>query len=66
MLGNAIAGTVGDQVVRPVVKSQLIVDDYALVTVGKIKFIKGEEKMITLGMFGHVFYLPNFRSKASD
>lgn len=56
MVEGALVGWVGDDLLRPLIKSTLVVDDYALLTVGKMKG-NGKERVVTIGMFGHVFYL---------
>ena len=53
-LGNAIFGTISEKVVRVYVKSQLEVEDYYLLNVGKM-YYDGEKRVVTLGAFNHVF-----------
>ena len=55
-LGNALAGTIGEAVVRVYVKSQLRVEDYKVVNIGKM-YYDGEKRVVTIGAFNHVFCL---------
>ena len=55
-IGNAIAGTLSEKVVHLYVKSQLKVEDYTLLNVGKMNY-DGEKRVVTIGAFNHVFCL---------
>lgn len=55
-IGNAIAGTLSEKVVHLYVKSQLKVEDYTLLNVGKMNY-DGEKWVVTIGAFNHVFCL---------
>lgn len=55
-LGNAIAGTISEAVVKVYVKSQLKVDNYYVLNVGKM-YYDGEKRVVTIGAFNHVFCL---------
>lgn len=55
-LGNVIVGTISEKVVRLYVKSQLKVEDYKVLNVGKM-YYDGEQRVVTIGAFGHVFCL---------
>ena len=45
-----LAGDMSKSVVKPVINATMSVDDYYLVTVGRIS-----DKTISVGVFGHVF-----------
>ena len=55
-IGNAIAGTLSEKVVHLYVKSQLKVENYTLLNVGKMNY-DGERRVVTIGAFNHVFCL---------
>lgn len=55
-IGNALAGTISEAVVRIYVKSQLKVEDYKVLNVGKM-YYDGEKRVVTIGAFNHVFCL---------
>ena len=55
-IGNAIAGTISEAVVKVYVKSQLKVDNYYVLNVGKM-YYDGEKRVVTIGAFNHVFCL---------
>ena len=55
-IGNAIAGTISEAVVKVYVKSQLKVDNFYVLNVGKI-YYEGEKRVVTIGAFNHVFCL---------
>ena len=55
-IGNAIAGTLSEKVVQLYVKSQLKVENYTLLNVGKMNY-DGERRVVTIGAFNHVFCL---------
>ena len=55
-IGNAIAGTISEAVVKVYVKSQLKVENYYVVNVGKMHY-DGEKRVVTIGAFNHVFCL---------
>ena len=55
-IGNALAGTISEAVVRVYVKSQLKVEDYKVLNVGKM-YYDGEKRVVTIGAFNHVFCL---------
>lgn len=55
-IGNAIAGTISEAVVKVYVKSQLKVENYYVLNVGKM-FYDGEKRVVTIGAFNHVFCL---------
>jgi hypothetical protein len=55
-IGNAIAGTLSEKVVHLYVKSQLKVENYTLLNVGKMNY-NGERRVVTIGAFNHVFCL---------
>lgn len=55
-IGNAIAGTISEAVVKVYVKSQLNVDNYYVLNVGKM-YYDGEKRVVTIGAFNHVFCL---------
>ena len=55
-LGNAIVGTISEKVVHIYVKSQLKVDNYQIINVGK-RYYDGEKRVVTIGAFNHVFCL---------
>ncbi len=53
-IGNTIVGTISESVVRVYVKSQLKVEDYKVLNVGKM-YYDGEKRVVTIGAFNHVF-----------
>ena len=55
-LGGAIVGTISEKVVRIYVKSQLRVEDYKVLNVGKM-YYNGEKRVVTIGAFNQVFCL---------
>ena len=55
-IGNAIAGTISEAVVKVYVKSQLKVDNYYVLNIGKM-YYDGEKRVVTIGAFNHVFCL---------
>ena len=55
-LGNAIVETISEKVVHIYVKSQLKVDNYQIINVGKM-YYDGEKRVVTIGAFNHVFCL---------
>ena len=55
-IGNAIAGTISETVVKVYVKSQLKVENYSLVNVGRM-YYDGDKRVVTIGAFNHVFCL---------
>ena len=55
-LGNAIAGTLSEAVVKVYVKSQLKVENHYVLNVGKM-YYDGEKRVVTIGAFNHVFCL---------
>lgn len=55
-LGNAIAGTLSEKVVHLYVKSQLKVENYYVLNVGKM-YYDGDKRVVTIGAFNHVFCL---------
>ena len=55
-IGNAITGTISEMVVKVYVKSQLKVENYYVLNVGKM-YYDGEKRVVTIGAFNHVFCL---------
>ena len=55
-LGNAIAGTLSEAIVKVYVKSQLKVENHYVLNVGKM-YYDGEKRVVTIGAFNHVFCL---------
>lgn len=55
-LGNVLAGSISEAVARVYVKSQLKVEDYKVLNVGKM-YYDGEKRVVTIGAFNHVFCL---------
>lgn len=55
-IGNAIVGTLSEKVVQLYVKSQLKVENYYVLNVGKM-YYDGEKRVVTIGAFNHVFCL---------
>jgi hypothetical protein len=55
-IGNAIAGSISEAVVKVYVKSQLKVENYYVLNVGKM-YYDGEKRVVTIGAFNHVFCL---------
>ena len=55
-IGNAIAGTISETVVKVYVKSQLKVENYYVLNVGKM-YYDGDKRVVTIGAFNHVFCL---------
>lgn len=55
-LGNVLTGTISEAVVRIYVKSQLKVEDYKVLNVGRM-YYDGEKRVVTIGAFNHVFCL---------
>ena len=55
-IGNAIAGTLSEKVVHLYVKSQLKVENYYVLNVGKM-YYDGDKRVVTIGAFNHVFCL---------
>ena len=55
-IGNAIAGTISETVVKVYVQSQLKVENYSLVNVGRM-YYDGDKRVVTIGAFNHVFCL---------
>jgi hypothetical protein len=55
-IGNAIAGTISEAVVKVYVKSQLKVEYYYVLNVGKM-YYEGEKRVVTIGVFNQVFCL---------
>ena len=58
-LGDLIGGKVSEKLVRLYVENQLGVDEYAVANVGKMSY-KGEEHIVSIGAFNHVFSLMKF------
>lgn len=52
---NIISGALIPFVVKNILETQLSVDNYFLFSVGNICNLEGEKKIISVGMFGHVF-----------
>jgi len=55
-IGNAIVGSISEKVAHVYVDSQLNVDDYSVLNVGKM-YYDGETRVVTIGAFNHVFCL---------
>jgi hypothetical protein len=55
-IGNAIAGTISEAVVKVYVKNQLEVENYHVLNTGKM-YYDGEKRVVTIGAFNHVFCL---------
>ena len=55
-IGNAITGTISEMVVKVYVKSQLKVENYYVLNVGKM-YYDGEKRVVTIGAFNHVLCL---------
>lgn len=55
-IGNAILGAVNEKLAHTWVNSQLKVTDYKVLNVGKM-YYKGEDRMVSIGAFNHVFCL---------
>ncbi|MBQ1759889.1 MAG: DUF4359 domain-containing protein [Prevotella sp.] len=55
-IGNAIAGTISETVVKVYVKSQLKVENYYVLNVGKM-YYDGDKRVVTIGAFNRVFCL---------
>ena len=55
-IGNAIAGSINEAVVKVYVKSQLKVENYYVLNVGKM-YYDGEKRVVTIGAFNRVFCL---------
>lgn len=55
-IGNAIFGTISEKVVRVYVKSQLEMEDYKVLNIGKM-YYDGKKRAVTIGAFNHVFCL---------
>jgi len=55
-IGNAITGTLSETVVKVYVKSQLKVENYYVLNVGKM-YYDGEKRVVTIGAFNRVFCL---------
>ena len=53
-IGNAIAGSISEAVVKVYVKSQLKVENYYVLNVGEM-YYDGEKRVVTIGAFNHVF-----------
>ena len=53
-IGKALVGTVSETVVKVYVKSQLKVENYYVLNVGKM-YYDGEKRVVTIGAFNHVF-----------
>ena len=56
IIGNTIVGAISDNLVQLYVKNQLKVEDYAVLNVGPLKY-NGEEHVVSIGAFNHVFSL---------
>lgn len=55
-IGNAIVGTISEKATSLYVQNQLKVENHTLLNVGKMKY-KGEDRVVTIGAFNHVFCL---------
>lgn len=55
-IGNAIAGSISEAIVKVYVKSQLQVENYYVLNVGKM-YYDGEKRVVSIGAFNHVFCL---------
>jgi preprotein translocase subunit YajC len=53
-IGKVLVGTVSETVVKVYVKSQLKVENYYVLNVGKM-YYDGEKRVVTIGAFNHVF-----------
>ena len=53
-IGKELVGTVSEAVVKVYVKSQLKVENYYVLNIGKM-YYDGEKRMVTIGAFNHVF-----------
>ena len=63
--GNALGGALGDSMIPSIVKSNLEVKDYFLVSLGY--WHSGDERnLITIGAFNHVFCLASKERIASE
>ncbi|MBQ9436678.1 MAG: DUF4359 domain-containing protein [Bacteroidales bacterium] len=64
-LGNALGGILGESMIPAIVKSNLEVKDYFLVSLGY--WHSGEDRnLITIGAFNHVFCLASKERIASE
>ena len=50
-----LAGTLGSGIVGSVLETRLTVKNHFVFSTGSIKDLKGEEKCLSVGVFGHVF-----------
>lgn len=56
IIGEAIGSSISESLIHLYVKNTLKVDDYKVVTVGKMTY-EGDDRIVTIGAFGRVFSL---------
>lgn len=62
-LGFAMLGSViGSGIAEIVIDKKLLVDNYFVCSIGRIVF-EGEEKVVSVGFFNHVFTMPEDKLK---
>ena len=52
---GALFGSIGSSVAGYFIDNRLSVDNYFVCSVGKLRDLNGEDKTISVGVFGHVF-----------
>ncbi len=55
-IGNTIGSFFGEKVANVVAEKQLVVENYYIVSIGKIYYL-GKVEPVSIGMFNHVFLL---------
>ena len=56
LIGEAIGSSISESLIHLYVKNTLKVDDYKVVTVGKMTY-EGDDRIVTIGVLGRVFSL---------
>lgn len=56
VIDNAVVGSISENLVRLYVKSQLKVEEFAVINIGKMRY-EGEDHTVSIGAFNHVFSL---------
>ena len=65
ILDNTIISSISESVAKIYVNDKLKVSDYGILNVGKMK-IDGEEHVVSIGMFNHVFTTSNIDKIIGD
>ena len=55
---NILGAMIGGAITKQVINTYLIVDDFVIFSVGRLEY-KGENNLLSVGAFGHVFTISN-------